>query len=48
MFELSEETRTKIIALLRERLYDHERYTDGEINALIDEVVVVVKSQFGF
>lgn len=47
MFELTEETRSSIIALLRERIYDHEKYTDGELNALIDEVVDVVKRQFG-
>lgn len=48
MFELNEDTRDKVITLLRERLYEHEQYTDAELNELIDEVVVIVKAQFGF
>jgi CheY-specific phosphatase CheX len=46
MFELSEETRKNIIAVLRERL--DVTKTDEEINSAIDELVNVVKSQFGF
>lgn len=48
MFELNEETRTTIIALLRDRLDLSEKHTDDELNALIDEVVTTVKAQFGF
>lgn len=47
MFELTEETRNNIVAILRERLALTE-HSDEEINAVIDEVVTTVKAQFGF
>ena len=47
MFELTEETRVIIIEMLRERL-DVQDKTDDEINAIVDEIVVAVKKQFGF
>jgi hypothetical protein len=47
MFELTEETRVIIIEMLRERL-DIQDKTDDEINAIVDEIVVAVKKQFGF
>lgn len=46
MFELSEETRNAIVAILRDRFaLDQD---DAAINAVIDEVVSTVKAQFGF
>ena len=47
MFELTEETRNNVIAILREH-FGLQGHSDGEINAVIDEVVNVVKAQFGF
>lgn len=47
MFELTEETRNNVIAVLRSRL-DLQGHTDEELNEIIDEVVGTVKAQFGF
>lgn len=46
MFNLSDETRNAIIAIVRERFGVTQ--TDDEINAVIDEIVDTVKRQFGF
>lgn len=46
MFELNEETRNNIVAILRER-FDLSQ-SDEDISAVIDEVVSTVKAQFGF
>ena len=45
MFELTEETRAAIIAILREK-FDLSQ-PDDEISGVIDEVVDTVKRQFG-
>ena len=45
MFNLTDETRSAIIDILRERLAVGK--TDDELNAIIDEIVTVVKAQFG-
>ena len=47
MFELTEETRNNIIALLRESM-DIDHVTKDELNSIIDEMVIIVKAQFGF
>ena len=47
MFELTEETRNSVIALLREKM-EISHYTDDELNSIIDDVVNIVKKQFGF
>jgi tellurite resistance protein len=47
MFNLTDETRTAIITILREQ-FPLDEYTDDKINAVIDEVVSAVKAQFGF
>jgi hypothetical protein len=47
MFDLTDETRTAIISILRER-FPIDEYTDDKINSVIDEVVTTVKAQFGF
>lgn len=49
MFELTPETKAEIAALLRERLDLHyeDHYTDDHLIEVIDEVVTVVKRQFG-
>jgi hypothetical protein len=47
MFDLTDETRTAIVSILRER-FPLDEYTDDKINAVIDEVVDTVKKQFGF
>jgi hypothetical protein len=47
MFELSEETKVNIIAVLRDRL-PVDTVSDQDLKETIDEVVKVVKSQFGF
>ena len=46
MFNLTDETRSAIILILRERLAAGK--TDDELNAVIDEVLTTVKAQFGF
>lgn len=46
MFNLTDETRTAIIAVLREQLVI-DNVTDEELNSIIDEIVTVVKKQFG-
>ena len=49
MFNLTEETREAIIAILRNRLgVTTETHSDADINTVIDEVVDTVKAQFGF
>lgn len=45
MFNLTDETRTTIIAMLRDRFGLTQ--TDDEINAVIDDIVNAVKAQFG-
>ena len=45
MFNLSDETRTAIIAILRDKFGVTQ--TDDEINVVIDEIVDTVKRQFG-
>lgn len=46
MFNLTDETRAAMILLLRERLAAGK--TDDELNVVIDEMVALVKAQFGF
>ena len=46
MFNLTDETRSAIISILRDKLSVTQ--TDDEINAVIDEIVDTVKAQFGF
>ncbi len=46
MFNLTDETRSAIISILRDRFGLTQ--TDDEINAVIDEIVTAVKAQFGF
>ena len=46
MFKLTDETRTAIVSILRDRFGLTQ--TDDEINTVIDEVVDAVKKQFGF
>jgi hypothetical protein len=49
MFELSDETRTQIIELARTHFsITPEQHSDEDINNFIDEVVSLVKRQFGF
>jgi hypothetical protein len=45
MFNLSDETRTAIIAILRDKFGVTQ--TDDFINTVIDEIVDTVKRQFG-
>ena len=45
MFNLTDETRSTIITILRDRFGVTQ--TDDEINAVIDEIVSAVKRQFG-
>jgi len=45
MFNLSDETRSTIISILRDRFGITQ--TDDEINTVIDEIVDAVKRQFG-
>lgn len=45
MFNLTDETRSAIITIVRER-FDVTQ-TDDEINTVIDEIVDTVKRQFG-
>lgn len=45
MFNLTDETRTAIISILRDKFGLTQ--TDDEINAVIDEIVNAVKRQFG-
>ena len=45
MFNLTDETRTAIIAILRDRF--GVTGTDDEVNTVIDEIVDTVKRQFG-
>lgn len=45
MFNLTDETRTAIISILREKFGLTQ--TDEEINSVIDDVVDAVKRQFG-
>ena len=48
MFELSDETRSQIIALARKHFNITEKqHSDEDVNNFIDEVVSIVKSQFG-
>mgnify|MGYP003353700197 CR=1 FL=1 len=47
MFELTEETRNNVIALLREKM-EIDHLTNEELNSIIDDVVNIVKAQFGF
>ena len=46
MFNLTDETRSAIISILRDKF--RLTQTDDEINAVIDQIVDVVKAQFGF
>ena len=46
MFNLTDETRSAIIAILRDKFGLTQ--TDDEINAVIDQIVDTVKAQFGF
>jgi|688.fasta_scaffold398546_3 hypothetical protein len=46
MFNLTDETRSAIISILRDRFGLTQ--TDDEINTVIDEIVTAVKAQFGF
>jgi hypothetical protein len=46
MFNLTDETRTAIITILRDKFGLTQ--TDDEINAVIDQIVDTVKAQFGF
>ena len=45
MFNLTDETRSAIISILRDRFGITQ--TDDEINTVIDEIVDAVKRQFG-
>lgn len=45
MFNLTDETRSAIISILRDRFGLTQ--TDDEINTVIDEIVTAVKAQFG-
>lgn len=45
MFNLTDETRSAIVSILRDRFGLTQ--TDDEINTVIDEVVDAVKRQFG-
>lgn len=46
MFNLTDETRSAIISILRDKFGLTQ--TDDEINAVIDDIVNTVKAQFGF
>ena len=46
MFNLTDETRSAIVSILRDKFGLTQ--TDDEINAVIDQIVDTVKSQFGF
>ncbi len=46
MFNLTDETRSAIISILRDKFGLTQ--TDDEINTVIDEIVTAVKAQFGF
>ena len=45
MFKLTDETRSAIVDILKEKF--NLTQTDDEINVVIDEVVDTVKRQFG-
>jgi hypothetical protein len=45
MFNLTDETRSAIVSILRDRFGITQ--TDDEINTVIDEIVTAVKAQFG-
>ena len=48
MFELSDETRTKIVELVRSHFnVTAEQHSDEDINAFFDKIVDIVKEQFG-
>jgi hypothetical protein len=47
MFNLTDETRTSIIAFLREKMeLTPVDYTDDQLNDIIDQIVDIVKKQF--
>jgi nucleoid DNA-binding protein len=46
MFKLTDETRAEIIAILREK-FEIPQNSDEQINEVLDEVIDVVKRQFG-
>jgi tellurite resistance protein len=45
MFKLTDETRTAIVAILKDKFSLTQ--SDDEINSVIDEIVDMVKRQFG-
>ena len=45
MFKLTDETRSAIVSILRDKFGVTQ--TDDEINTVIDEIVDTVKRQFG-
>jgi|694.fasta_scaffold135753_3 hypothetical protein len=47
MFHLTEETRSNIIALLRENLNLSSDVSDEDLSVLVDSMIDVVKKQFG-
>ena len=49
MFELNENTKERIVDLVREHFgVTEDQHSDQDIREFIDRVVEVVKSQFGF
>lgn len=48
MFELTEETKNNIIAYLRESGVVVDEASDETLEVVIDNVVSIVKRQFGF
>lgn len=48
MFELSEETKANVVAYLRESGVVTMDVTDDQLEEVLDNVVAIVKKQFGF
>jgi len=48
MFELTEETKTAVIIYLRESGVVKEGASDETLQVVLDNVVSIVKKQFGF
>lgn len=48
MFELSQETKDSVVAYLRESGVVKDDVADEDLEAVLDNVVAIVKKQFGF
>lgn len=48
MFELSQETKDAVVAYLRESGVVKDDVSDADLEVALDNVVAIVKKQFGF